>query len=148
MAILKIILIVVFLIAALAVTVIVLSQEGKSAGLGSLSGQVSGGNSYWDKNRKYSLEGKLEKWTKISATVFIVAALGLMLIQGKGSNAGNTTISTDTPSATVTTDTPTDEASENADAAATNDAAPAEQDATNTQNASDNAADGTQDAAN
>ena len=99
MAILKIILIVVFLISALAVTIIVLSQEGKSAGLGSLSGQVGGGNSYWDKNKKYSLEGKLEKWTKIAATVFVLSALALMLTQGKGSVIPNATISTGTPEA-------------------------------------------------
>ena len=122
MAILKIILIVVFLISALAVTIIVLSQEGKSAGLGSLSGQVSGGNSYWDKNRKYSLEGKLEKWTKISATVFVLAALGLMLLQSKGNGTStNTIIPAETP-ITVDTEAAETEGGAEADTSATDNA--------------------------
>ena len=94
MAILKIILIVVFLIAALAVTVIVLLQEGKSAGLGSMAGSA-GNDSYWDKNKKYSLEGKFEKWTKIMAGLLVVSALGIMLLSSKGTNS-NTAV-TDTP---------------------------------------------------
>lgn len=80
MAVLKVILIAVFLIAAIAITVVVLLQEGKSAGLGSIGGG-SNGDSYWDKNKKNSLEGKFEKWTKIMAGTFVVSALLLMVLQ-------------------------------------------------------------------
>ncbi|PHV72112.1 preprotein translocase subunit SecG [Sporanaerobium hydrogeniformans] len=79
MEVLKIILTVIFIIAALAIITIVLLQEGKSAGLGSIGGSASNaGGSYWDKNKKHSLEGKFEKWTKITAGVFI--ALGFVIM--------------------------------------------------------------------
>lgn len=82
MSILRIILIIIFLIAAAAVTIVVLLQEGKSAGLGSMagSGTGSGGSSYWEKNKKYSLEGKFERWTKIAAFAFVFSAFVLMFI--------------------------------------------------------------------
>lgn len=93
MATLRILLIVIFLIAALGVTVVVLLQEGKSAGLGSIGGASTSGDSYWDKNKKYSLEGKLEKWTKIAAAVMLIAAFILMFIPkaNKVENSNTTT---------------------------------------------------------
>ena len=110
MAILKMILIIVFLIAAFAITVVVLLQEGKSAGLGSIGG-ASNSDSYWDKNKKHTLEGKFERWTKIMAGVFVLAAFILMLIPN------NTTSSSVQPSATVTTEaTASPEATDNAGA--------------------------------
>lgn len=146
MAILKVILLVVFLIAALAVTVIVLCQEGKSAGLGSLSGQVGGGDSYWDKNKKYSLEGKLEKWTKISAIVFIVAALGLMLISGAKSKPTTVAPTTNT---TTTEDAATEEATPAGDNAASEEAAQADDSAASEEAApADDAAANQEEAAN
>lgn len=82
MSALKIIITAVYLIAAFAIIGIVLMQEGKSAGLGSLSGSGSnsGGDSYWGKIKGRSLEGKLQKWTQITAGLFLLAALILMLI--------------------------------------------------------------------
>lgn len=117
MAILKIILIVVFLLAALAMTIIVLCQEGKSAGLGSLSGSVEHNDSYWDKNKKYSLEGKLERWTKVTAAIFVLSAFILMLMPTKPSTSGtvnNATTESTTESSEVTTEGADDKASEDA----------------------------------
>ncbi|MCI7795763.1 MAG: preprotein translocase subunit SecG [Lachnospiraceae bacterium] len=57
-------------------TVIVLMQEGKSAGLGAISGAAE---SYWGKNKGRSMEGKLEKFTRISAILIFVLALVLNL---------------------------------------------------------------------
>lgn len=94
MTMLRILLIIIFLIAAVAVTIIVLLQEGKSAGLGSMTGSAGGGDSYWEKNKKHSLEGKFEKWTKITAIVFVLTAFLIMLIPNK-SNV-NTTPATST----------------------------------------------------
>ena len=94
MTMLRILLIIIFLIAAAAVTVIVLLQEGKSAGLGSMTGSAGGGNSYWEKNKKHSLEGKFEKWTKITAIVFVLTAFLIMLIPNK--STVNTTPATST----------------------------------------------------
>lgn len=69
---LKTILMVVFIIVCLAITVIVLSQEGKSAGLGSLSGQSS--DTYWSKNKGRSREGMLVRVTSALVIIFFVIA--------------------------------------------------------------------------
>ncbi|WP_105617027.1 preprotein translocase subunit SecG [Vallitalea okinawensis] len=56
---------------------IVLLQKGKTVGLGTIAGA---GESYWGKNKARSLEGKLEKGTKLLATLFIVLALLLYIM--------------------------------------------------------------------
>ena len=80
MAAIKVILTLVYLIAALAIIGIVLIQEGKSAGLGSITGSSGGGDSYWSKIKGRSLEGKLDQWTRITAILFILLGIVLMLI--------------------------------------------------------------------
>ena len=74
MEILKIVLTFVFVIICLALTVIVLFQEGKSAGLGAISGVA---DTYWGKNKGRSVEGKLEKSTTVLAVAFMVLAIVL-----------------------------------------------------------------------
>ena len=73
---LRIILTIVFVILCIAMTVIVLMQEGKSAGLGAISGAAE---SYWGKNKGRSMEGELEKFTKIAAILIFLLALALNL---------------------------------------------------------------------
>lgn len=51
-------------------------QEGKSAGLGAISGAAE---TYWGKNKGRSMEGKLEKFTKLAAVLIFVLALVLNL---------------------------------------------------------------------
>ncbi|MCD2492461.1 preprotein translocase subunit SecG [Lacrimispora sp. NSJ-141] len=78
MTVLKVILTVVFLIVCLALVVIVLLQEGKSAGLtGSISGAAE---TFWGKNKGRSIEGKLEKVTKYAAILFLLLALALNIL--------------------------------------------------------------------
>lgn len=68
----KTVLDIIFVIVCIALTIIVLMQEGKSAGLtGSLSGMT---DTYWSKNKGRSVEGTLEKVTKILAVLLIVLA--------------------------------------------------------------------------
>lgn len=74
---LKTILIIVFVLICIALSVIVLLQEGKSAGLGSISGMA---DSYWGKNRGRSIEGNLEKFTKFAAAALLLLALVLNII--------------------------------------------------------------------
>ena len=69
MAVLKMILTVIFIIISIALTVIILMQEGKSAGLGALAGSS---DSYWSKNKGRSMEGVLVKVTKVLVVLFIV----------------------------------------------------------------------------
>ncbi len=71
MEILRIILTVIFILVSIALVVLVLMQEGKSAGLGAISGAAE---SYWGKNKGRSMEANLVKITKILAIVFIVLA--------------------------------------------------------------------------
>lgn len=69
---------VIFVIICVALTVIVLLQEGKSAGLtGSISGMA---DSYWGKNRGRSMEGTLEKFTKFAAIAFLLLAVVLNIL--------------------------------------------------------------------
>ena len=76
MAVLKIILTVVFIIISIALTVITLMQEGKSAGLGAIAGAA---DTYWGKNKGRSMEGRLVTGTKILVVLFIVIAAVLNL---------------------------------------------------------------------
>ena len=68
---LRTILTIVFILICIALVVLVLMQEGKNAGLGSLSGSTE---TYWSKNKGRSLEGKLVKITTGLAVAFIVLA--------------------------------------------------------------------------
>ncbi|MCI8727674.1 MAG: preprotein translocase subunit SecG [Hungatella sp.] len=74
---LKVLLVVVFVLICIALTVIVLLQEGKSQGLGSISGMA---DSYWGKNKGRSMEGTLEKFTKFAAVAVLLLALILNII--------------------------------------------------------------------
>lgn len=76
MEILKTILTVVFIIVCLLLTVIILLQEGKSAGLGAIAGAA---DTYWGKNKGRSMEGRLVTGTKILVALFIVLAVVLNL---------------------------------------------------------------------
>lgn len=73
---LKIVITVLFIIVCIALTVLVLMQEGKSAGLGSISGAAE---TYWGKNKGRSMEGMLVKITKGLAVSFMVLAVILNL---------------------------------------------------------------------
>ena len=68
---LRIILTILFIVVCIALTVLVLMQEGKSAGLGAISGAAE---TYWGENKGRSMEGMLVKLTKRCATLFIVLA--------------------------------------------------------------------------
>lgn len=73
----KTVLTVIFAILALILIVVVMLQEGKQAGL---SGSINGAaDTYWGKNKGRSMEGKLEKATKITAFLFIILAIILNL---------------------------------------------------------------------
>lgn len=73
---LRIVITIIFILVSIALAAIVLLQEGKSAGLGVISGAAE---SYWGKNKGRSMEGKLVKFTKILAISFMVLAVILNL---------------------------------------------------------------------
>ena len=76
MAVLKMILTIVFILVSIILTVVVLMQQGKNAGLGALAG---GSETYWGKNKGRSMEGMLDKATKIFIAAFILLAAVLNL---------------------------------------------------------------------
>lgn len=64
-----------YILVCVVLTVIVLMQEGKNAGL---SGSISGAaETYWGKNKARSMEGKLVILTRVLAAVFIILSVVL-----------------------------------------------------------------------
>ena len=59
MSVIHVILSIIYVILGVAISVVILMQEGKSNGLGSAIGGIST-DSYWSKNRGRSMEGALE----------------------------------------------------------------------------------------
>lgn len=72
MAILRTILTIVFVLVCVVSVILVLLQEGKSAGLGAIAGAAE---SYWGKNKGRSMEGNLVKGTIALAVAFFVLAI-------------------------------------------------------------------------
>lgn len=76
MTVFKIIIQIIFILLCIALTALVLMQEGKSAGLGAISGAAE---TYWGKNKARSMEGKMVKITKYLAVGFMVLSIILNL---------------------------------------------------------------------
>ena len=76
MEILKVVLMIIFAIDCIALTIIILMQEGKQAGLGTIGGMA---DTYWGQNKGRSMEGTLVKVTRVVAVLFIVLAVVLNL---------------------------------------------------------------------
>ena len=76
MNILRTILTILFVIDCIALTVVVLMQEGKSQGRGAIAGAA---DTYWGKNKGRSMEGGLVKATTVMGVLFFVLAVVLNL---------------------------------------------------------------------
>ena len=72
MSIIRWILTIVLIVVSLILTVIVLMQEGKSQGLGTIAGAA---DTYWGKNKGRSVEGRLVKATVVLCVIFFVLAV-------------------------------------------------------------------------
>ena len=71
------ILLILYIIVCVALTVVVILQEGKQAGL---TGAISGvAESYWGKNKGRSMEGGLVMATRVLAVLFVLISLLLNL---------------------------------------------------------------------
>ncbi len=73
---LRITLTVIFIIVCIALVILVLMQEGKTAGLGAVSGAAE---TYWGKNKGRSMESKLVKITTGLAVGFMLLVVILNL---------------------------------------------------------------------
>lgn len=77
-----IILSVVYALGCVALITLILMQKKRSAGLGSsMAGMGGGGGTYWDKNKGRSLEGTLEKYSKIGGFIFFVFSVVMCVIK-------------------------------------------------------------------
>ncbi len=76
MTVLRTILNILYVLDCVALTVIVLMQEGKSAGLGAIAGAA---DTYWGQNKGRSMEGGLVRATTILAVLFFVLSLVLSM---------------------------------------------------------------------
>ena len=74
MSTLRIVVTVIYCIICIALAAIVLLQEGKQQGLGSIGGMA---DTYWGKNKSRSMEGNLNKATTVVALGFIVRSFVL-----------------------------------------------------------------------
>jgi preprotein translocase subunit SecG len=79
---LSIIIDIVLILISIVLIVTVLMQEGQRQGLGAIGG---GAETFFGKNKAKSMEGRLQKYTKIAAVAFIVLAIAATVI-----NAHNT----------------------------------------------------------
>ena len=68
---LRVVLTIVFVIICIFLTVIILLQEGRSAGLGAIQGAA---DTYWGKNKGRSAEGILVMLTRVAVIGFLVIA--------------------------------------------------------------------------
>lgn len=73
----ELILDILMVISAIVMIVTVLLQSSDDDGMGALTG---GSETFFGKNKNNTLEGKLAMGTKISATVFVVLAVVMLII--------------------------------------------------------------------
>ena len=72
MAVLKVITIIAYIAICIGLVVVVLMQEGKSAGLGTISGAA---DTYWGKNKGRTLDGAMNKITAVLGALFVVLSV-------------------------------------------------------------------------
>lgn len=60
---------------------IILLQKKRTAGLGASVSGMGNSQTYWDKNKGRSLEGALERYSKILGAIFIILSLVLTVIR-------------------------------------------------------------------
>ena len=73
-SVLKTIATIIYIIVCIAIVIVVLMQEGKTSGLGALSGAA---DTYWTKNKGRSAEGELVKITRVLAVLFVALSVVL-----------------------------------------------------------------------
>ena len=77
MAVVKVLLSIIYVVLGIAISVVILMQEGKSNGLGSAIGGMA--DSYWSKNKGRSMEGMLVKITRVLLALFLIISAVLTI---------------------------------------------------------------------
>ena len=73
-SILKTVVTIAYIVICIALVIVVLMQEGKTSGLGAVSGAA---DTYWTKNKGRSSEGVLIEITRVLAVLFVVLSVVL-----------------------------------------------------------------------
>ena len=89
MSALSIIVDIVLILISIVLIVTVLMQEGQRQGLGAIGG---GAETFFGKNKAKSMEGRLQRYTKIAAAVFIVLAIAATIITSHQTTATPTAV--------------------------------------------------------
>lgn len=110
---LSIIIDIVLILISIALIVAVLMQEGQRQGLGAIGG---GAETFFGKNKAKSMEGRLQKYTKIAAAVFIVLAIVATIITSHNTGSNVTVNDLTSDAAEVVVDEAEDAAEEAAEA--------------------------------
>ena len=76
MSVIRWILTIAIIAVSIVMTVVILMQEGRSQGLGAISGAAE---TYWGKNKGRSMEGMLVLLTRVLSIAFILLAIVLNL---------------------------------------------------------------------
>ena len=83
---LSIIIDIVLILISIVLIVTVLMQEGQRQGLGAIGG---GAETFFGKNKAKSMEGRLQRYTKIAAAIFIVLAIVATIITSHKASTGS-----------------------------------------------------------
>ena len=74
-----IILCILYLIGCVGLMTIILLQKKRASGVGSIAG-MGNTDTYWDKNKGRTLEGTLEKWTKLGGVAILLLTIVICLL--------------------------------------------------------------------
>ena len=72
---------IVYIIVCVSLITVVLLQKKRTAGIGAGTAGMGAHQTYWDRNKGRSLEGALERYTKILGTIFIILSLILTVVR-------------------------------------------------------------------
>ena len=112
---LSIIVDIILILISIVLIVVVLMQEGQRQGLGAIGG---GAETFFGKNKAESMEGRLQRYTKIAAAAFIVLAIAATVITSHQSTSTPASVVEAATEAAETAETAVEEAAETVEGAA------------------------------
>ena len=71
----------VLIVAAIAIIIVIILQQGNQQGIGVVSGAA---DSYFSKNKARSIVAFLSRWTKVFAAVFVIFVIALNVLSKFG----------------------------------------------------------------
>ncbi len=80
MSILFVVLSVIYIIGCVGLIGLILLQTKRSSGIGALGTSGGAAQTYWDKNKGRSVDGQLEKYTKMGAVILAIFTIVLWVV--------------------------------------------------------------------